>query len=494
MTSLNEIIQKLDELNEQNRLRTLYDSLKDLTITLDTVNEIYEKCISIRQSCVSKNGATFENAIAKFLEINNVHFYQQVAINKNGIIISYCSNECKEKDYKTDQTKTIDQTKIHIIDFIIVNDKSIDIIGYDVRDVIVLSTKKTVRERWAQDEWTLKIVPRKYILLTASNDYPNSDKFQESAFRKIITCSPKKKDDRMYKLNYSHIVDELADRYTFMDLFCGIGSFHYSFEQSFECVFASDINQAARDTYYANYHLRPLGDITQIDEKTLPRCDIICSGNPCQSFSNIGQRQGLKDTRGNLFYDVIRFAVHCQPSFIIFENVEGLAKHEDGNTLATMKTEIDRIGYDCQHVVLKCSDFGIPQMRKRVFILCAKKDLKINLDEMLSFEHIETPTLSAYLGRNFKKDIAYTIRCGGRRSPITDKHNWDGYYVDDKEYRLTVSDCLKLQGYRDSFILRGSETEQFQLLGNTIPTNLTKLMHNVILDYYTNPEKYSKGV
>ena len=88
--------------------------------------------------------------------------------------------------------------------------------------------------------------------------------------------------------------------------------------------------------------------------------------------------------------------------------------------------------------------------------------------------------LKEYLHLNFKKDIAYTIRCGGRKSPINDRHNWDGYLVDEKEYRLTIKDALRLQGFEETFKLYGSTTDIWKQLGNTIPTIFTEMIsHNI---------------
>jgi DNA (cytosine-5)-methyltransferase 1 len=461
---------KENELSE-NEINTLCKEMGNLNVSdPNDMKIIYDACVSSRQKKVSKNGISLEDIVAKYLSKNGVNYQRQIRINNKGIIIGNSS------------------ATYHIIDFVICTDDK-SIIGNNIRNYIVLSVKKTVRERWSQDSWTLKIVPRKYILLTLSDDYPSSKKFSETTYRKIITNNPKKKDDRIYKLNLDDLLIELEYVITFVDLFCGIGSFHYSLK-NFECIMASDIFEAAVETYNHNYKIKPHGDIHNIDEKSIPRYDILCSGNPCQAFSNIGNKKGFRDDRGNLFYEVIRFAKYHKPDFIIFENVEGLVNHDNGNTLSTIQEKITDIGYDCSYTVLKCSDYGIPQMRKRIFILCAKGNLNIDLNKMLEFDEIKTPILSKFLGKNFSKDIAYTIRCGGRRSPLGDKHNWDGYLVDGKEYRLTVEDCLKLQGF-ENFKLIGSESEKFKMLGNTIPTNLTKLLGERLTEYYTNPDKYT---
>ena len=131
---------------------------------------------------------------------------------------------------------------------------------------------------------------------------------------------------------------------------------------------------------------------------------------------------------------------------------------------------------------MKCSDYGIPQMRKRLFIV-GFKNVVVDVSmffELAEFEH--RTTLQKYLGKNFKKDTAYTIRCGGKHSAIGDRHNWDGYWVDDKEYRLTIGDALKLQGFHN-YKLTGTKKEQWTLLGNTIPTIFTRIIGKQILKH-----------
>ena len=101
--------------------------------------------------------------------------------------------------------------------------------------------------------------------------------------------------------------------------------------------------------------------------------------------------------------------------------------------------------------------------------------------ELAEFEH--RTTLKKYLGKNFKKDTAYTIRCGGKHSAIGDRHNWDGYWVDDKEYRLTIEDALKLQQGFNNYKLTGTQKEQWVLLGNTIPAIFTRIIGKQILKH-----------
>ena len=302
----------------------------------------------------------------------------------------------------------------------------------------------------------------------------------------------------------------------YVDLFCGIGSFHYSFKKlGWECIMSCDTDKAAKETYKENYNQDPLGDIIEINPENISSFDILCAGFPCQPFSQCGKQKGFNDERGTLFFHIMKFVKFHKPKIIILENVQGLLNHDKGNTFQTIKTQIENENYILGYKVLKCSDYGIPQMRKRLFIIALKKEEDVeltlknklnnisNLEEykeceqnselklsnklntILNFEEYEQKVLlSSYLGKNFEKDIAYTIRCGGKSSPINDRHNWDGYIVDGKEYRLTIEDCLKLQGFDVLFKLKGNNKEQWKQLGNTIPTIFTEIIEKNINKFY----------
>lgn len=266
----------------------------------------------------------------------------------------------------------------------------------------------------------------------------------------------------------------------FVDLFCGMGSFHYSFKKrNWECVMACDISAPAKATYKKNFGIEPKDDICAIKTEELPAYDVLCAGFPCQPFSQIGQHRGVNDARGTMFWQVMRFVKGNVPKAIILENVPALLTHDNGSTFAAICKELVGAGYEIRHKILKCSDFGIPQMRRRLFIVAiknsaVKKDM--NLDKLFDLqEYKQQETLTSYLGKNFERTTAYTIRCGGRHSAIDDRHNWDGYIVDGREYRLTIEDALKLQGFSD-YELVGNETEKWKLLGNTIPTNFTDIL------------------
>ena len=155
---------------------------------------------------------------------------------------------------------------------------------------------------------------------------------------------------------------------------------------------------------------------------------------------------------------------------------KGLKNHDNGNTFLIITEELKSAGYNFVYKILKCSDYGIPQMRKRIFIVAFRQDMNIDLTKLFELDkYKKSITLSDFFGKKFKKDTAYTIRCGGRHSAIDNRYNWDGYWVDNKEYRLTIDDALLLQGF-ENFQLMGSKTKQWKLLGNTIPTIFTEIL------------------
>lgn len=275
----------------------------------------------------------------------------------------------------------------------------------------------------------------------------------------------------------------------YIDLFCGIGSFHHSFQKlGWKCVMACDINKSVSSTYLANYDMEILGDIIDIEPSSVPEYDILCAGLPCQPFSRCGQQKGFDDTRGTLFFNVMKFVGFHNPKVIIFENVQGLLNHDGGDTFSRIKNEIEDANYTMSYKVIKCSDYGLPQMRKRLIIIGVRNDILLveKIESLLSFDEYKNDvSLSQLLHKNFEKSVAYTIRCGGRKSPINDRHNWDGYIVDGAEYRLTITDCLKLQGFDENFILCGSQSDKWRQLGNTIPTIFTEII-GLNLQKYSN--------
>ena len=163
----------------------------------------------------------------------------------------------------------------------------------------------------------------------------------------------------------------------FIDLFAGLGGFHLALsEMGCECVFASELLEDLRKQYAINFPGTNIqGDITKIKPEEIPSHDILCAGFPCQPFSQAGKRQGFKDekNRGNLFHSIYDIIEEHKPKYVILENVANLAGHDGGNTWKTIRTMLE-VYYDVSAKILSPHQFGIPQHRKRIYIVCALKD------------------------------------------------------------------------------------------------------------------------
>lgn len=182
-------------------------------------------------------------------------------------------------------------------------------------------------------------------------------------------------------------------KFKFIDLFSGIGGFHQAMEQlGGECVFASDIDQYAIETYKKNYNMESGINIRDIKEEDIPKHDVLCAGFPCQTFSKAGKQQGFKDeTKGTLFFEIERILKYHKTKYIILENVRNLVSHNHGNTWNTIYNHLKKIGYRLTKtpVIISPHQIGIPQLRERVVILGIydpdnKEDLKIELSNLKS--------------------------------------------------------------------------------------------------------------
>lgn len=266
-------------------------------------------------------------------------------------------------------------------------------------------------------------------------------------------------------------------KYTFIDLFAGIGGFHIAFHNvGAKCVFASEWNEPARKTYKANFEkISPemfdsnnfIGDITKIDKNTIPDFDILTGGFPCQPFSQAGYKKGFSDTRGTLFYDVAEIIRIKQPKAFFLENVRHLYKHDNGKTFEVIKKVLTAdLGYSLYTNIVKASDYGLPQHRPRLFMIGFKDNkIKFNFPDK---EPLKLTMSDVFGGAKVNKDIGFTLRVGGKGSSITDRRNWDSYLVDDKVVRITSKEGKKMQGFPDDFVFPVSESQAMKQLGNSV--------------------------
>ena len=180
--------------------------------------------------------------------------------------------------------------------------------------------------------------------------------------------------------------------YTFIDLFAGLGGFHLALQQlGCKCVFASELKEDLRKLYQLNFpeldekYLK--GDITMVDVNDIPSHDILCGGFPCQPFSQAGKRLGFQDEgRGDLFFKICEIIQHHRPRYIFLENVSNLKGHDNGDTWRVIKRELEKLDYYIpEPEILSPHQFGIPQHRRRIYIVGLRKDL-IDSKEPKPFE------------------------------------------------------------------------------------------------------------
>lgn len=163
----------------------------------------------------------------------------------------------------------------------------------------------------------------------------------------------------------------------FIDLFAGIGGTRIGFEQACSqqgfsalCVFSSEIKAHAIQAYKTNFHDEEIaGDIQKIAEYKIPNFDYLLAGFPCQPFSSAGKRKGFLDDRGSLFFDIIRILKAKKPIGFLLENVDGLVNHDNGKTFDEIIKTLKNLGYNISWSILNAADFGVPQNRKRVYIV-----------------------------------------------------------------------------------------------------------------------------
>ena len=301
-----------------------------------------------------------------------------------------------------------------------------------------------------------------------------------------------------------------------IDLFAGIGGIRRGFEnaigkENVECVMSSEWDKYAVETYLANYPNESVkGDITTIDEKEVPDHDILMAGFPCQPFSQAGKKKGFEDTRGTLFFDILRILKHKKPKSFILENVKRLKTHDKGRTLETIVCSLKEIGYSNLHInVLRARDFGLPQNRERIFIVgFINKDLKFNFPKPTN----EETSVGSILEE--KVDEKYTISdklwAGHRRRKENNKLMGKGfgygifdknssytntisarYYKDGSEIlirqknknprKITPREAARLQGFPDSFIIPVSDVQAYKQFGNSVSVNVIEAISKEII-------------
>ena len=308
--------------------------------------------------------------------------------------------------------------------------------------------------------------------------------------------------------------------YKFIDLFAGIGGIRRPFDNlGCECVFSSEIDKYAIQTYQANFNEVPSGDITKIDAKEIPSFDILLAGFPCQAFSIAGKRQGFADTRGTMFFEIQRILEYHKPKCFMLENVKGLTNHNQGRTFNTILDILQyQLKYKVFYKILNAKNFGMPQNRERIIIVGF-------LDHDIDFKFPEPTGEKTRLGDILESnvDVKYTISdkiwASHQRRKEENRKKGNGfgyclfdenseytstisarYYKDGSEIlikqegknprRLTPREAARLQGFPDDFKLVCSDVQCYKQFGNSVPTKMIGAVAKEIVD--TLRSRYEK--
>lgn len=296
--------------------------------------------------------------------------------------------------------------------------------------------------------------------------------------------------------------------YEFIDLFAGLGGFRLALESlGAKCVYANEWNEPARKVYADNFGDTPEGDITKVDENTIPDHDILCAGFPCQAFSISGKQRGFEDSRGALFWDVVRVVKAKKPKVIFMENVKNFAAHDNGHTLEVVQATMEELGYRFFQKVLNATDYGIPQKRERIYMVCFRNDLNISeftypkpfkltrhvedfllTDESL-VENLYVDCPDTYFSTT--DDTKYsnkpirlgTVNKGGQGERIYSTKGiaitlsaygggafakTGGYLIDGKTRRLHPRECARIMGYPDTYKISSNSNQAYKQLGNSV--------------------------
>ena len=191
------------------------------------------------------------------------------------------------------------------------------------------------------------------------------------------------------------MTNDSTDDLTVVELFAGVGGFRLGFEKAggFKTIYANDFDAWCKKTYdgYFGEGAMDLRDIQTVDENDIPDCDILTAGFPCQPFSKIGKLHGFADARGTLFWDVLRILKAKQPKAFVLENVANLVKHDKGYTFERIRDGLENdLGYHVYYQVLNTKDYGLPQDRKRIYMVGFKDNIPFKFPDPIKLEkHVE---------------------------------------------------------------------------------------------------------
>lgn len=325
------------------------------------------------------------------------------------------------------------------------------------------------------------------------------------------------------RINYTlYLLGLFMGNIKFIDLFAGIGGMRSAFQrENVECVFSSEIDKYARETYYANFGGDISGDITEIEASEIPEFDILVAGFPCQPFSlagvpkyeSLGYKHGFKhETKGTLFFEIMRIIEYHKPRAILLENVKNLKSHDKGQTFKIILESLEKQGYDLHYQVIDAASV-VPQHRERIFIVGfrEKKQFefpiypekgKIKLREILEERVDEKYTISDklwdYLQERKKKQrekgngFGYNLSKKDEISrTLSARYGKDGseiliYQQNKNPRRLTPRECARLMSFPEEFEIPVSDTQAYKQFGNSVVIKVVQPIATSIIETLNN--------
>lgn len=316
----------------------------------------------------------------------------------------------------------------------------------------------------------------------------------------------------------------MKQKFNFIDLFAGIGGFRIALEElGGKCVFSSEWDNKAKETYFQNYGEVPFGDITKFTQtdkdgylptKNILNHDILCGGFPCQPFSQAGKQLGFEDARGTLFYDILTIARERRPKVLFLENVKRLKGHDGGRTFKVICNALREIGYKVYAKVVRAYDQGVPQNRERIFIVAFSNAIAFefpkdnrhsiykNVGEILESNPDPKYTISDRMWeghqrrlqehRNKGNGFGYSLfnQRDEYVNTISARYWKDGSEIlidqgKDNPRILTPREAARIQGYPEHFLPHASKRHAYQQFGNSVAVPVIKAISENILSTLT---------
>lgn len=301
-------------------------------------------------------------------------------------------------------------------------------------------------------------------------------------------------------------------RFTFIDLFAGIGGIRLGFQsQGGQCVFSSEWDEGAAKTYEANFGEKPFGDITTIDPHDIPDFDVLLGGFPCQPFSIIGDKEGFNhETQGTLFFNIENILLVKRPKAFLLENVRNLTAHDKGRTFQVILAHLRNAGYDVHYKVMNALDYGVPQKRERIIIVGFRQPVpefefprpirrrKTVLDiidpnaendpSLFVKPQIRASRLKRISDPNYPRPYISHENVAGAITP----HNFScalragasaNYILINDERRPSCREMLRIQGFPDKFKIVVSYSQLKHQTGNSVAVPVIKAVAKKMIPF-----------